>query len=120
MWYVIEYHINMKEIVYYTTIDGNCPFQEWLNKLDSIEQKRIRQRLLRVQLGNFGDCKPLQNSELSELRFITNKGYRVYYKELDNIIVLIIAGGDNSDQNQKIQKANKYFDEFKERYYTTD
>ena len=110
----------MKEIIYYTTIDGKCPFQEWLNKLDSIEQKRIRQRLLRVQLGNFGDCKPLQNSELSELRFITNKGYRVYYKELDNIIVLILAGGDKSDQIQTIKKANKYYKEFKERYYTTD
>jgi len=110
----------MKEIYYYTTKDGKCPFQEWLNKLDNIEQKRIRQRLLRVQLGNFGDCKPLQNSELSELRFITNKGYRVYYKELDNIIVLILAGGDKSDQTQTIKKANKYFEEFKERYYTTD
>ena len=110
----------MKEIVYCTTIDGKCPFQEWLNKLDSIKQKRIRQRLLRVQLGNFGDCKPLQNSELSELRFITNKGYRVYYKELDNVIVLILAGGDKSDQTQTIKKANKYFDEFKERYYTTE
>jgi len=110
----------MKEIYYYTIIDGKCPFQEWLNKLDNIEQKRIRQRILRVQLGNFGDCKPLQNSELSELRFITNKGYRVYYKELDNIIVLILAGGDKSDQTQAIKKANKYFEEFKERYYTTD
>ena len=110
----------MKEIVYYTTTDGKCPFQEWLNKLDNIEQKRIRQRILRVQLGNFGDCKPLQNSELSELRFLTNKGYRVYYKELDNIIVLILAGGDKSDQIQTIKKANKYYKEFKERYYTTD
>ncbi|MBQ2644500.1 type II toxin-antitoxin system RelE/ParE family toxin [bacterium] len=118
-WYVIEYHAGIKEVIYYTTKDGKCPFQEWLNKLDSIEQKRIRQRLLRVQLGNFGDCKPLQNSELSELRFITNKGYRVYYKELDNIIVLILAGSDKSNQTQTITKANKYFDEFKERYYTT-
>ncbi|MBR1618256.1 type II toxin-antitoxin system RelE/ParE family toxin [bacterium] len=112
--------MNMKEIYYYTTIDGKCPFQEWLNKLDSIEQKRIRQRLLRVQLGNFGDCKPLQNSELSVLRFITNKGYRVYYKELDTIIVLILAGGDKSNQTQTIRKANKYFEEFKERYSTDD
>ena len=110
----------MKEIYYYTTIDDKCPFQEWLNKLDNIEQKRIRQRILRVQLGNFGDCKPLQNSELSELRFLTNKGYRVYYKELDNIIVLILAGGDKSDQIQTIKKADKYYKEFKERYYTTD
>lgn len=110
----------MKEVLYYTTKDGKCPFQEWLNKLDSIEQKRIRQRLLRVQMGNFGDYKPLQNSELSELRFITNRGYRIYYKELDNIIVLILAGGDKSNQTQTIKKANKYFEEFKERYLTTD
>jgi putative addiction module killer protein len=82
--------------------------------------KKNRQRLIRVQLGNYGDCKPLQNSELSELRFITNKGYRIYYKELDNIIVLILAGGDKSDQIQTINKANKYFDEFKERYLTND
>lgn len=106
----------MKEILYYTTENGRCPFREWLNNLDSIEQKRIRQRLLRVQEGNFGDYKLLQNSELSELRFITNKGYRVYYKELDNIVVLIIAGGDKSDQVQVINKANKYFEDFKERY----
>ncbi len=108
----------MKEIHYYTTIDGKCPFKEWLNKLDSIEQNRIRQRLLRVQLGNFGDCKHLQNSELSELRFITNKGYRVYFKEIDNIIILILAGGDKSNQIQTIKKANKYYQEFKERYST--
>ena len=110
----------MKEILYYTTADGKCPFQEWLNKLDSIEQKRILQRLLRIQLGNYGDCKPLQNSELSEFRFITNKGYRIYYKELDNVIILILAGGDKSNQTQTINKANKYFKEFKERYSQND
>ena len=94
MLYATEYHMNMKEIIYYTTIDNKCPFKEWLNRLDSIEQKRIWQRLLRIQLGNYGDCKRLQNSELSELRFITNKWYRVYFKELDDIVVLILAGSD--------------------------
>ena len=110
----------MKEIIYYKTKDDKCPFKEWLNKLDSIEQKRIRQRLLRVQMENFGDFKPLQNSELSELRFLTNKGYRIYYKELDNVIILIVAGSDKSNQIQTIKKANKYFEEFKERYLQND
>ena len=110
----------MKEILYYTKKNGKCPFKEWLNKLDNVEQKRIYQRLLRVQLGNFGDFKPLKNSELSELRFMMNKGYRVYFKELDNVIVLILAGGDKSDQTQTINKANKYFEEFKERYFEND
>lgn len=106
----------MKQIFYYTTKNNKCPFLEWLNKLDNIEQKRIRQRLLRIQSGNFGDCKALQNSELSELRFMTSKGYRIYYKELDDIVVLILAGSDKSRQVQTINKANSYFEEFKERY----
>ena len=76
--------------------------------------------MLRVQLGNYGDCKPLQNSELSEFRFKTHKGYRVYYKELNNIIILILADSDKSDQTQTIKKANKYYEEFKERYSTND
>ena len=110
----------MKEIIYYKTKENKCPFLDWLRKLDSIEQKRIRQRLIRVQQGNYGDYKPLQNSELSELRFITNKGYRVYFKELDNVLVLIIAGGDKSNQTQTIKKANNYYSEFKERYLNND
>ncbi|MBR1754066.1 type II toxin-antitoxin system RelE/ParE family toxin [bacterium] len=106
----------MKEIIYYTTKDGKCPFKVWLNSLDKIEQKRIRQRLIRIKMGNFGDFKLLKNSELSELRFITNKGYRIYYKEIGNVIVLIFAGGDKSNQTQTIKKTNQYFEEFKERY----
>lgn len=111
----------MKEIIYYTATNGKCPFKEWLDTLDNVEQKRITQRLLRLaQYENFGDCKPLQNSELSELRIMTNKGYRIYYKELNTIIVLILAGGDKSNQKRTIDKANKYFEEFKERYAQND
>ncbi len=106
----------MKEIIYYTTKEGKCPFIKWLNKLAPIERTRIRQRLLRVQAGNYGDVKPLQNSELSELRFITNKGYRIYFKDIENTIVLILAGSDKSDQIKTIEKANNYYIDFKERF----
>ena len=65
--------------------------------------------------GNFGDCKSLQNSPLSELRFNFGKGYRVYFKELDNVIILIIAGSDKSDQNKVIEQANQYYEDFLKR-----
>ena len=110
----------MKEILYYTTKEGKCPFYEQLQSLDNITKHRIEQRIYIITEGNYGDCKPLKNSELSEFRFITNKGYRIYYKELDNVIILIIAGGDKSNQNQVINKANKYYEEFKERYFSTN
>ena len=37
-----------------------------------------------------------------------------------NVIILIIAGGDKSNQSQVINKANKYFEEFKERHLKND
>ena len=52
---------------------------------------------------------------LSELRFDIGKGYRVYYKDLNNIVLIIIAGGDKSDQKRVIKQADEYFKDFIER-----
>lgn len=106
----------MKQIVYYTTKKNKCPFKDWLLNLDNVVRHRIEQRLYRVANGNYGDCKKLQNSELQELRLLTNKGYRIYFKDIENTIVLIVAGSDKSNQDRIILQANKYFNDFKERY----
>ncbi|MBQ8168383.1 addiction module killer protein [bacterium] len=45
------------------------------------------------------------DNEISELRFNFGSGYRVYYTEVDNIIILLINSGDKSTQNKDIQKA---------------
>ncbi len=105
----------MKEIELYTTENGKCPFIEWIRKLDTTYKLRINKRIDRMRNGNFGDCKSLQNSPLSELRFNFGKGYRVYFKELDNVIILIIAGSDKSDQNKVIEQANQYYEDFLKR-----
>ena len=62
--------------------------------------------------GLYGDHKRLKNSELSELRLKFGKGYRIYYKELDNVIILIIAGSDKSNQKNTIKQADKYYEEY--------
>ena len=110
----------MKEIVYYTTIDGKCPYIEWRDSLSILYQARIAKRLSRVQNGNLGDCKRLQNSQRSELRFDFGKGYRIYYKELDSIIILILAGSDKSDQKKVIKLADEYLEEYVNRSKNND
>lgn len=105
----------MKKIEFYVTESNKCPYLDWLETLSYEYQSRIDMRLKRIKAGNFGDCKRLQNSELSELRFKFGAGYRVYYKELDSVIVLILAGSDKSDQDKVIKQAEIYLREYMQR-----
>jgi len=101
----------MKEIIYYTTSDGKCPYKKWVKELNLEYRLRIDKRINRLQEGYFGDHKKLTNSQLSELRFNFGAGYRIYYKELDDIIILILAGSDKSEQTKTIKQAEKYLEE---------
>ena len=57
-----------------------------------------------MQFGNFGDAKPV-GAGVFELRFDFGPGYRVYYTERNGEIVVLLAGGDKSTQQQDIEKA---------------
>ena len=59
-----------------------------------------------MQLGNFGDAKPVGDG-VFELRFDFGPGYRVYYTERNGEIVVLLAGGDKSTQKQDIEKAKE-------------
>lgn len=41
------------------------------------------------------------------------KGYRVYFKEKDNKIVILLIGGDKSTQQKDIEKAKKNLEQNK-------
>lgn len=105
----------MKEIVYYYTIDNVCPYLEWFNDLDTSLQVRVNKRVKKLSEGIYGDCKPLQKSELSEIRMDFGKGYRIYYYDIDDKLILFVAGSEKKDQKKVIQKANQYFQDYIER-----
>ena len=52
---------------------------------------------------------------LSELRFFVGKGYRIYYRDLTNIVIIIVAGSVKDDQKRTIKQAEKYLKDFIER-----
>ena len=105
----------LKKIIYYKSIDGHCPYDEWLNSLDYKTKAIVENRIERIQDGLYGDHKKLSNSSLSELRFFIGKGYRVYYRDLTNVLIIIVAGSNKQDQKQVIKKAQKYLQDFFER-----
>ena len=110
----IVYTINMnKRVVKIAQLANNkTPFIEWMNSLDKNTKIRIQSRLTRLLENNFGDHKKIDN-EISELRFKFGAGYRIYFTEMDNIIVLLINGGDKSTQSKDIIKAKSILQEWR-------
>lgn len=104
-----------KEIRIYITTNGKQPFNQWLTRIkDKTTQARVRRRLDRLALGHLGDAKSLGDG-ISELRLQFGSGYRIYFGEINNAIILLLCGGDKNSQTKDIQKAKEYWYEFTER-----
>ena len=104
-----------KQIIHYYTITGECPYNDWFNSLDKSIQLRIDKRVEKLRQGIYGDRHWLQKSELSELRMDFGKGYRIYYYDIDNTIILFVGGSEKKDQKKVIEQCNDYFKDFIER-----
>lgn len=97
----------------YVTPAGKVPFEEWLFKLkDKRSTARILQRIDRIRLGNFGDCRSVGEG-VYELRIQFGPGFRVYFGMADNQLVILLCGGDKSSQQQDIAAAQAYWKEYR-------
>lgn len=82
-------------------------FRKWLSGLrDRQARGRIQVRLDHMEEGRFGDHKSIGDG-VSELRFDFGPGYRVYYTQRGNVVVILLCGGDKSTQQSDIRKAKK-------------
>lgn len=103
---------NAKNVIVFRTATGKEPFTEWLNSLrDPTTRRRILKRLLRLEQGNYGDFKPV-GEDVNELRFFFGAGYRVYFAEDGDTIVVLLCGGDKGSQRRDIQQAQAYWQEY--------
>ncbi|MCJ8158359.1 type II toxin-antitoxin system RelE/ParE family toxin [Sphingomonas sp. LaA6.9] len=89
------------------TVATTDEFDDWLGELaDEKAKGAITDRIVRVQSGLFGDSKSL-GDKVSELRIHVGPGYRVYYTIQARVVVILLCGGDKSDQKQNMKLAKK-------------
>lgn len=82
-------------------------FDRWLRKLkDRQGRLRILERVDRLAHGNPGDVKSVGQGVL-ELRLTYGPGYRVYYTQEGDRLVLLLCGGDKSTQHNDIKTAHQ-------------
>ena len=95
----------------YETENHREPFREWLRNLkDKVARAAIRNRLNRVQSGNFGNCEPVGEGVL-ELKIYFGPGYRVYFGVDDNIVILL-WGSDKDAQQRAISIAKDFWRDY--------
>jgi putative addiction module killer protein len=104
-----------RELRVYETQRGEAPFSSWLNALrDRDARARIRKRLDRVKLGNLGDHRSVGDG-VFELKIDYGPGYRLYFAQVDLLIILLLCGGDKNTQDRDILQAKKFWTDFEQR-----
>lgn len=89
-------------------IEKTAEFDKWLRKLKDLKAKaKILFRIQKLEKDeHFGDCEPVGDG-IQELKVNFAKGYRVYFKEKDEKIIVLLIGGDKSTQQEDIKKAKE-------------
>jgi putative addiction module killer protein len=82
-------------------------FSNWLDGLkDPITKQRLVGRLRKAMNGNLGDTK-FVGEGVFEMREHFGCGWRMYYVQRGDVLLLMLGGGDKSTQASDIAKAQK-------------
>ena len=80
-------------------------FSKWLGGVkDGLTQRRLIARLRRASLGNLGDVKPVGGG-VFEMREHVGPGWRMYFIQRGDVLIVMLGGGDKSTQQQDIDAA---------------
>ena len=87
-------------------IEQTETFSNWLHGLkDNQAKARIRARVERAGMGNFGDWKP-EGGEIRAMRIDYGPGFRLYFTIRNNRIIFLLCGGDKRTQESDIKHAH--------------
>lgn len=86
-------------------IKATSQFTAWLDGLKDINGRaRIQARIQRLATGNPGKYRDLKQG-VSELKIDVGPGYRVYYTQKHDVLIILLCGGDKSSQPKDIKLA---------------
>ena len=86
-------------------------FQDWIRSVrDGKARQAFRLRLNRVMEGNLGDWRALGDG-VNELRFDVGPGYRIYFGE-DGDEIILLGGGDKGTQDRDIKTAKQRWSDY--------
>ena len=89
------------------TIRRTEEFLRWLRQLrDGATRARLLARLRKASLGNLGDVAPVGDG-VSEMREHFGPGWRMYFVQRGDTLIVMLGGGDKSTQVRDIAAARR-------------
>lgn len=80
-------------------------FSDWLQGLkDRATRIQLARRLDKAQRGLLGDVKPVGQGVM-EMREFFGPGWRMYYVQRGDVLIVMLGGGDKSTQQADIAAA---------------
>jgi putative addiction module killer protein len=90
----------------------HVPFLDWFKGLrDTRAMVAINSRMFRAADGNFGDHKFFRG--IGEMRVDVGPGYRVYFALHEDVVIVLIGGGDKRTQDKDIEAAVALWEKYK-------
>ena len=88
------------------TIRRHPEFDRWFGALrDTSTQLRLLKRLKKAERGLLGDVKSV-GGDVFEMREDFGPGWRMYYTQRGNVLIVMLGGGDKSTQTRDIRTAS--------------
>lgn len=86
-------------------VEKTDEYRDWIDSLKDLSGRaRILMRVDRLIHGNPGSSRNLTHG-VSELKVDVGPGYRVYYTQRGDRLLLLLIGGDKSSQTKDIARA---------------
>jgi putative addiction module killer protein len=93
---------------------GRSPFARWFTALAAEAAAKVTTALYRLEQGNTSNVKPVGGG-VSELRVDFGPGYRVYFGQDGDVLVILLGGGSKKAQQRDIASARRRWVDYKRR-----
>lgn len=100
------------KIVEYLEQGGVSPFGRWFDQLDPIAAAKVTTALYRLEQGNTSNVKAVGKG-VAEYRIDFGPGYRIYFGQDGDVLVILLGGGTKKGQNSDIQRAQLRWQQYK-------
>ncbi len=91
---------------------GSSPFAGWFLALDAHAAAKVATALYRLEQGNFSNVKSVGKG-VSEYKIDFGPGYRIYFGQEGDELVILLGGGAKKTQQKDIQIALTLWAEYK-------